>query len=169
MKQKDACSPYPQKELEVPDGSANDNRKLTAVVLSGGGANGAYEVGILKALCNGRSPTTNYQPLEPDIFAGTSIGSFNAAFLVSQWDQYGSTAVANLERFWLDRLTGGFHNNGVFRLRGNPRELLDVPSLISKPVGKFQQFLMTAAFSVGMRSNGASTSRPDATTLSRSG
>ena len=54
-----------------------------AVILSGGGANGAYEVGVLKALLTGQSPATDFQPLDPDIFTGTSVGAFNAALLVS--------------------------------------------------------------------------------------
>ena len=88
-------------------GEMNDSeakKKKTAIVLSGGGGNGAYAVGVLKALCSGKSPVTNYQPLEPDIFTGTSIGSFNSAFLVSQWDSYGTASVANLERFWLETI-----------------------------------------------------------------
>jgi len=48
-----------------------------AVVLSGGGATGAYEVGVLKALYGGKSRVTQFKPLDPDIFSGTSIGSFN--------------------------------------------------------------------------------------------
>jgi len=41
-----------------------------AVILSGGGASGAYEVGVLKGLFAGDSPATNYTPLMPDIFYG---------------------------------------------------------------------------------------------------
>jgi len=121
--------------------STGDGRKV-AVVLSGGGANGTYEVGVLKALMSGRSHVTNHQPLVPDIVTGTSIGALNAAFLVSQWDQYGAASVANLERFWLDRLAGGVRSNGVFRLRGNPLDLLDPSSYIPNPLRPFQQFLV---------------------------
>src|SRR4030095_16417708 len=90
-----------------------------AVILSGGGANGAYEVGVMKALFAGLSPATNHEALAPDIFTGTSVGSYNAAFLVAQWDAYGPTAIANLERVWLDRLSDSAQRcgNGVFRIR----------------------------------------------------
>jgi NTE family protein len=74
----------------------------TAMVLSGGGANGAYEVGVLKALCTGKSKVTQFQPLNPDIFSGTSIGSFNAAVLVSRAAEQDHCAAEYLEKLWLD-------------------------------------------------------------------
>ena len=91
-----------------------------ALVLSGGGATGAYEVGILKALLGGKSLATKGMAFSPEICAGTSIGSFNAAFLVSQLDTYGPLAAANLETVWLERLSGsgqGSFGNGVYRFR----------------------------------------------------
>ncbi len=114
--------------------TAAGEREKVAVVLSGGGANGAYEVGVLKALLSGRCPVTGGRPLEPDIFTGTSIGSFNAAVLVSHWDEYGPAAVSNLETLWLERLAGGYHDNGVFRIRGNPLEFLDPASYLPNPL-----------------------------------
>jgi len=99
---------------------------MQAVILSGGGANGAYEVGVLKGFCSGQSHATGQASLDPDIFAGTSIGSFNAAFLVSNWDTYRQAAVTNLETIWLDRLgrneqTG---SNGGYRFLAKPLEFL---------------------------------------------
>ena len=78
-----------------------------ALVLSGGGADGAYAVGVLKALINGRSPATSYRPLDPDILTGTSCGAYNAAVLVSQWDEFGSASAGNLETIWLLPRPGG--------------------------------------------------------------
>ncbi|MFN8551946.1 MAG: patatin-like phospholipase family protein [Candidatus Obscuribacterales bacterium] len=49
-------------------------RPKRALVLSGGGARGAYEVGVLKAL--------REQGIEYDLAFGTSIGGINAAFYV---------------------------------------------------------------------------------------
>jgi len=120
--------------------SARDGRK-EAVVLSGGGANGAYEIGVLKALMSGKSHVTGHRPLVPDIITGTSIGAFNAAFLVAQWEKYGATAIGNLERFWLERLAGGVRSNGVFRLRANPFELLDPLSYLPNPLRPLQRLL----------------------------
>lgn len=47
---------------------------MLALVLGGGGAKGAYEMGVWKALIE--------LDVEPDIAVGTSIGSMNAAFVV---------------------------------------------------------------------------------------
>lgn len=113
----------------------------TAVVLSGGGANGAYEVGVLKALLVGRSPSTGCTPLVPDIFTGTSIGSFNAAFLAGQWDTYGAAAAGNLESVWLDCLAEtAVRPNGAYRLRGDPFELFEPSRYLSNPLHPLLQF-----------------------------
>lgn len=123
---------------------SRESSKKVALVLSGGGANGAYEVGILKALANGQCATTGYRPIDPDIFIGTSIGAFNAAFLASQWDEYGSAAVANLESFWLQRVAGPWQANGVFRLRCNPLSLLRPQNWAANPMTFFQSWLQDA-------------------------
>ena len=47
---------------------SNGDGVRQAVILSGGGASGAYEVGVLKGLFAGDSSATNYTPLMPDIF-----------------------------------------------------------------------------------------------------
>jgi predicted acylesterase/phospholipase RssA len=106
------------------------------VVLSGGGASGAYEVGVLKALL-----TTGKRPLDPLVFAGTSIGSFNASFLVSQWDSQGRSAIANLEALWRGRLAtflGGLGRaNGLFRVRASPIDFLDPQAYLPNPMRPF--------------------------------
>jgi predicted acylesterase/phospholipase RssA len=107
-----------------------------SVVLSGGGADGAYEVGVLKALLAGKSSGTQYVPLDPDIFCGTSIGSFNASFLVSKWRQHGRAAISDLENVWLDALAekpqGG--GNGAYRFRANPLDYLDPRYYLPNPI-----------------------------------
>jgi predicted acylesterase/phospholipase RssA len=60
------------------------NLEQEAVVLSGGGAKGAYEVGVLQALIAGQSPATGYRPLEPAIYTGTSVGAYNVSFLAAK-------------------------------------------------------------------------------------
>ena len=77
-----------------------------AVILSGGGASGAYEVGVLKGLFAGDSPATNYTPLMPDVFAGTSIGAYNASLLVGEIGDRGFGAIdylAHLARRYASR------------------------------------------------------------------
>ncbi len=97
------------------------------LVLSGGGAKGAYEVGIMKALAEGRSPATGFQPLEVEHFTGTSVGAYNAAFLVAQTDLPLLAAVDRLGKIWRERIGGSLLScgNGVFRLRDGPLKALD--------------------------------------------
>lgn len=87
-----------------------------ALVLSGGGARGAYHVGVIEALTaagwmeDGRGP---------DIIAGTSIGAINAAALAS-----GLTA-AQIREAWLH-----MHTEDVHRLSS------DLPA-ITRPLVRF--------------------------------
>ncbi len=108
---------------------------LHAVIFSGGGADGAYQLGVANALFSGKSRATFEQPMEPEVFTGTSIGSFNASFLVSHWGDYGPAAVGKLEKVWLERMAWKGPLNGGFRLRLNPLELLDPRSYLAKPFG----------------------------------
>jgi NTE family protein len=90
----------------------NIPQKQRALVLQGGGALGAYEVGVLKVLCkklleSGGNDTEN-GPLF-DIVAGSSMGAMNAAVLVSNvvnrhksWKE----AVQILEDFWVNQQYG---------------------------------------------------------------
>lgn len=108
-----------------------------AVILSGGGANGAYEVGVLKALLTGQSLATGNEVLDPDVFTGTSVGAFNAAFLVSLWDTHGPAAIANLETVWRNRLARESRVSAAssgYRYLANPLEFFDPRSFFSNPV-----------------------------------
>jgi NTE family protein len=100
-----------------------------AVVLSGGAAYGAFEVGVMKVLFSGHSPSTGYQPVRPDIFTGTSVGAFNASMMVSKSGEDSLTTVLGLERLWLEELAGraGMTSNGIYRVRGDPFEYFDGP------------------------------------------
>lgn len=53
----------------------NGAGQSVGLVLSGGGARGAYEVGVTKYLAEAG--------IEPDLFAGASVGALNAAFLAA--------------------------------------------------------------------------------------
>lgn len=87
-----------------------------ALVLSGGGARGAYHVGVIEALVeagwmqDGRGP---------DIVAGTSIGAINAAALAS------GLSVARLRELWLQ-----MHTEDVHRLS------TDLPAVV-RPLMRF--------------------------------
>ena len=79
-----------------------------ALVLQGGGALGAYQVGVFKALCDKIKRIQNSDDSKKDgiplfdIIAGTSIGAINAAILVSFFLEnktwHGSSE--KLELFW---------------------------------------------------------------------
>ncbi len=78
-----------------------DAPPVTGLILTGGGARAAYQVGVLKAVarirrnCNG--PTGN--PF--DVIAGTSAGAINAATLACRADNF-DEALATLVDTWSD-------------------------------------------------------------------
>src|SRR3954454_809096 len=94
--------------------SINNNNKKhiqRALVLQGGGALGAYEVGALKVLCKHLTEQNKENGEEGkilfDIVAGTSIGATNGAILISQFLNIKSweKAVEKLEQFWTKQLS----------------------------------------------------------------
>lgn len=108
-----------------------------ALMLPGGGARGAYQVGVLKALAE----QLTSGPLPFPLVAGTSAGAINAAVLASHANDFGY-GVSRLERFWsnlrcrdvyksgwLHNLARGLHWMASMTLGGlgvaNPRSLLD--------------------------------------------
>ena len=105
----------------------------TAVVFSGGGAKGAYAVGVLRAILSGVVPNVDAEPF-PDIYSGTSVGAFNAILMAAYSERSPRFALDRLERVWRRRIAsgGGRCGNGVFRLRGLPLEDLD-PACLARP------------------------------------
>ncbi len=92
-----------------------------ALVLSGGGAYAAYEVGVMRALLAGDSPATGHTPLNPNVFTGTSAGSFNAALFASSPVDEALASLAYVERVWLTRIgeVPGTCAANVIRFRAN--------------------------------------------------
>jgi len=78
-----------------------------AVVLSGGGARGAYEAGVLAYLFE-ELPRLLGKPVHFDIVTGTSVGAVHATFLAAHADQAG--AADRLREVWfslsLERVFG---------------------------------------------------------------
>ena len=116
---------------------ALDDTSRAALILPGGGARGAYQVGVLKALAEILPDSRNPFP----IIAGTSAGGINAAVMASHADDFAEGA-RRLERFWGNfrchhiYRTGWLHNLGTglhwlasMTLGGlgvaNPKSLLD--------------------------------------------
>jgi len=78
----------------------------TALVLPGGGARGAFQVGVLKAIAE-LMPPRACNPFP--VISGTSAGAINAVVLASKARHY-SVAVDELERVW-----SHFRSKHVFR------------------------------------------------------
>lgn len=76
-----------------------------ALVLSGGGARGAYQVGVLKAVAEIAGPG----PMPFRIVTGLSVGAINTMALVSRPDDF-RAAVRRLEELWR-----GLHCRHIFR------------------------------------------------------
>jgi NTE family protein len=119
-----------------------------AIILSGGGGYGAYEVGVLKALLTGKSPTTGFEPLVPDIMTGTSVGAYNATYLVSRLGAGPEPAVHDLEQVWMERVAGGpgTCGNGVFRIRLNPAEYAQPTCYIPDPLRPLRTTVQDAVY-----------------------
>lgn len=127
------------------------NNHKSAVILSGGGGDGAFEVGVMKALLTGQSPSTGYQPLDPYIYSGSSVGSYSGAFIVSRTEAGSAQAVGELEAIWVNKI-GGYPQqcgNGVFRFRGGPIDFLNPACLINHPLQPFFQLARDSVFLTG--------------------
>jgi NTE family protein len=117
---------------------------ITALVLPGGGARSAYQVGVLKAVAEIRGNRPNPFPL----ICGVSAGAINAATLASHAHEF-AHGVQILEKFWASMSCNRIYrtdgwtvfSNGLHwlisltfggRLVSNPRSLLN-----NQPLRKF--------------------------------
>jgi NTE family protein len=95
---------------------------LTGLVLSGGGARGAYEAGVIKYIRNELPPRTRTHA-RFEIICGTSVGAINTCFLAAtshQPDVQGRALGDVWERLRID----GVYQVGVRELLNLPRFLL---------------------------------------------
>jgi NTE family protein len=121
------------------------------LILSGGGARGAYEIGVLSELLPwlGREHAQR-----PDVIVGTSVGALNAAFIAAKAHQDTEQLVADGARLWreigyrdvlasflslrelkeLARLAGSFFSAGVA-----PYALLD-PQPLTATLSRLIEF-----------------------------
>lgn len=81
-------------------------KQKMALVLPGGGARGAFQVGVLKAIAE-LVPQSTANPFP--VISGTSAGAINSVVLASRARRF-RVAVAELERVW-----SHFHSHQVFR------------------------------------------------------
>ncbi|MFU8832093.1 MAG: patatin-like phospholipase family protein [Wenzhouxiangella sp.] len=120
--------------------SKNNAKGRAALVLPGGGARGAYQVGVLKAISE---ILPNSSPFP--IITGISAGAINAGVMASHAGNF-AHGVGRLEHFWgnlrchhvyrtgwLHNLTCGMHWLAAMSLGGlgvrNPRSLFDTTPL----------------------------------------
>jgi len=83
---------------------------LTGLVLTGGGARAAYQVGVLKAIAEIRRESSGVDQGNPfPVIAGTSAGAINAAALACRADDF-DTAVHDIASVWEN-----FHAEQVYR------------------------------------------------------
>jgi NTE family protein len=81
----------------------------TGLILTGGGARAAYQVGVLKAVSRIRRDCNGLSVNPFDVIVGTSAGAINAAALACRADEY-DAAVLGLARVW-----NHFHADQVYR------------------------------------------------------
>lgn len=118
-----------------------------ALVLSGNGAYGAYEVGVVKALLHGVCPATGHQAIRPEIYAGTSVGALTAAIMVSESGDNDIRAVESLEHLWLTRISESFSGeNSIYRWRVNPFDYARPSFYLPNPVKPFVNIGKDAAY-----------------------
>ena len=86
--------------------SSKQKQQKIGIVLGGGGARAAYQVGVIKAMAE---MLPSGSPLPFPIVCGTSAGAFNAAALASFANNF-QRAAASLLRIW-----GNFHTHHVYR------------------------------------------------------
>jgi NTE family protein len=115
--------------LTVPNPAQSGGpHERIALVLAGGGARGAYEVGALAAL----APALAARGAAPDIIIGTSIGALNGAFLAARaHEPLEATAAAAVEMWrelrWGDALRPLVSPSELGRLLGAGAMLAGLP------------------------------------------
>ena len=83
-----------------------NNRPINALVLPGGGARGAYQVGVLKAIAS-LTPKGSANPFP--IISGTSAGAVNASVIAANAQSF-DKAINKLDDVW-----GNFKSNQVYK------------------------------------------------------
>lgn len=84
----------------------------SGLVLSGGGARGAYQVGVLKAMAE-LLPKHRHNPFS--IISGTSSGAINAVALAASANNF-RLAVKKVEKIWRSLHVGQVYESGVLDL-----------------------------------------------------
>ncbi len=86
----------------------------TGLILSGGGARGAYQAGVLRGI----SEIFAEQPPKLDIITGVSAGAINAAYLAAEIDTF-QKCTKNLWDFWSELKPDDIFHTNFRHLTGN--------------------------------------------------
>src|SRR3989449_1526194 len=97
-----------------------DGRRI-ALVMSGGGARGAYEAGVLRYVLDD-PPRRIGRPVHFDIVTGTSVGAIHACYVAGAMGQPG--AGTRLADIWRSLEVGGVYELGAADLIAVPLRLL---------------------------------------------
>ncbi|MBW8464645.1 patatin-like phospholipase family protein, partial [Acidovorax sp.] len=101
--------PAPTPSLPDTPGAAPPSIPATGLLLTGGGARAAYQVGVLEAIADLRQACGEADSPNPfPIITGTSAGAINAAALACGADHF-DRAVRRIARVWRQ-----FHANQVY-------------------------------------------------------
>ena len=94
-------------------------KENAGIVLPGGGARGAYQVGVLKAICDILPDSCNPFP----VICGTSAGAINAAVLASHAHEF-AIGVQRLEHFWSTMYCSRVYRTDAINVLGSGLRLL---------------------------------------------
>ncbi|MFO0551900.1 MAG: patatin-like phospholipase family protein [Polyangiaceae bacterium] len=105
-----------------PPSTTGERRGRVAVILSGGGARGAYEVGVLSYLFD-HFERVRKRPIPVDFILGTSVGAINGCFLASHLNDPG-LGVRRLSNLWSEIHMDEVLGFGFSQLSSLPRLLV---------------------------------------------
>jgi NTE family protein len=84
---------------------------MCGLVMTGGGARGAYQAGVLKAIAE----LSDSQPVPFPVITGVSVGALNAAGLASRFENL-DHAVRSLEKYWRSLQTSEVFDTRLTRM-----------------------------------------------------
>ena len=107
----------------------------TGLVLSGGGARTAFQVGVLKAV--GEWVSKDVSPFQ--VITGTSAGSINAAYLAANADQF-QASVHNMSKMWGELRTHDVYYSDIISASFS-KTIFNIIQLIRKGLKDTNSFL----------------------------
>lgn len=107
--------------------------KKTALVLSGGGARGAYQAGVLKGLAEILKTLKIEHPFQ--IYSGVSAGAINAAKIAASSSEDFSSSIEKLVYLWSQ-----IKADQVYKVNLFPLNKLGIGNFFSKPSGTEKKY-----------------------------